>query len=419
MNEAHKQYNLLDTIFNYIFNLWQSLVDQGVDIQYVRLLAALYESQCGHVCGGAQSKAFKIERGTKQGDPLSPMLFNAALEKVMGQLQTSWQTQGWGALVHNEGDRRLTNLRFADDIMLIATSKRQLQRMLGELVVKVTEAGLKIHPGKTEIMSNDTENRGGSLKFDGGLVDILPFSGSTAYLGRDLCFEGSHDVEITSRINKAWKKFFALKPDLCGKHVSLRCRLKLFNATVTPTLLYGSGSWTMTADRERTLRTTQRRMLRWMLGSFWKRPDKEESQEEAGDSDSDCPEPVEEDASENCEDEQETWVQWIRRCTRIAEDQLGRASIDDWVVAQRRRKWRLAGHTARRDDNRWSETLLGWQPPYSNRGRGHPCKRWTTDLDAYLYHVDGVPRWVWKAVALDRGRWQALEEGFISQAWYR
>ena len=163
-------------------------------------------------------------------------------------------------------------------------------------------------------------------------------------------------------------------------------------------------------------------MLRWMLGSFWKRPTEEDSQEEASDSDSEFTEPAEDDAYDDGEQakmEHETWVEWIRRCTRIAENQLGKASIDDWVVAQRRRKWRLAGHTARRDDNRWSKTLLGWEPPYSNRGRGHPCKRWTSDLDAYFYYLDGTPRWVWKAVALNRERWQALEERFVSQAWYR
>ena len=158
-------------------------------------------------------------------------------------------------------------------------------------------------------------------------------------------------------------------------------------------------------------------------GSFWKRPEEEGSQaEETSDRGSEAPEPDEDEPSDDHEEaklEQETWVQWIRRCTRIAEDQLGRASIDDWVVAQRRRKWRLGGHTARRDDNRWSETLLGWEPPYSNRGRGHPCKRWTSDLDAYFYHVDGTPRWVLKAEAQNRERWEKLEDGFVAQAWYR
>ena len=56
------------------------------------------------------------------------------------------------------------------------------------------------------------------------------------------------------------------KTELCGRHVRLRVRLKLFNAVVTPTFLYGSGTWTMTAERERRIRTTQRRMLRWMPG---------------------------------------------------------------------------------------------------------------------------------------------------------
>ena len=72
------------------------------------------------------SRGFKIERGTKQGDPLSPILFNAALEKVMVPLQAKWQRRGWGVPVENEDGRRLTNLLFADDILLLASSKLQM-----------------------------------------------------------------------------------------------------------------------------------------------------------------------------------------------------------------------------------------------------------------------------------------------------
>ena len=115
--------------------------------------------------------------------------------------------------------------------------------------------------------------------------------------------------------------------------------------------------------------------------------------------------------------ETETWVEWIRRCTHIVEHHLKQASIDDWVVAQRRRKWRFAGHTARRDDNRFSEAVLGWEPPFSHRGRGHPSRRWTDDLDAFFYHLLGTPRWIWKAAALDREEWHRHEEEFVASRW--
>eukprot|EP00973_Karenia_brevis_P001797 244883-Karenia_brevis.AAC.1 len=103
------------------------MTEQGVDPRLVKLLAFLYEDQMGHVHGRANSRAFQIQRGTKQGDPMSPILFNAVLEKVMGSLQSTWRRKGWGVRV---GERLLTNLRFADDILLIAGSKHQLQRML-------------------------------------------------------------------------------------------------------------------------------------------------------------------------------------------------------------------------------------------------------------------------------------------------
>jgi hypothetical protein len=57
-----------------------------------------------------------------------------------------------------------------------------------------------------------------------------------------------------------------LKSELCCKRYSLRSRLKLFDAVITPTILYACGSWTMTSSREMLLLTTQRKMLRKILG---------------------------------------------------------------------------------------------------------------------------------------------------------
>ena len=62
------------------------------------------------------------------------------------------------------------------------------------------------------------------------------------------------------------------------------------------------------------------------------------------------------------DEKEETWVEWIHRATNIAEDSLRKAGLDDWVVGQRRKYFRWAGHVTRRVDRRWSTRLLDWRP---------------------------------------------------------
>ena len=51
-------------------------------------------------------------------------------------------------------DERLTNLRFADDILLIATPRDQLKSMIEDLEKHTAEVGLEIHMGKTKVLRN-------------------------------------------------------------------------------------------------------------------------------------------------------------------------------------------------------------------------------------------------------------------------
>ena len=50
----------------------------------------------------------------------------------------------------------LTNLRFADDLLLFATSKEQLQKMMYEIKVSTEKVGLRVHPGKTKVLSKQS-----------------------------------------------------------------------------------------------------------------------------------------------------------------------------------------------------------------------------------------------------------------------
>ena len=101
---------------------------------------------------GGESRKFKIERGTKQGDPLSPKLFNAVLQHAMGKLIEEWEGLGLGLRI--DGARRLTNLRFADDVLLMASSAAELQQMLQGLASAAARVGLELHYGKTVVLNN-------------------------------------------------------------------------------------------------------------------------------------------------------------------------------------------------------------------------------------------------------------------------
>eukprot|EP00973_Karenia_brevis_P038271 5276202-Karenia_brevis.AAC.1 len=61
----------------------RALFHQGVPATYIKVLQKLYSEQVGRIMMNVNSKDFSINRGTKQGDPLSPPLFNAVLEEVM------------------------------------------------------------------------------------------------------------------------------------------------------------------------------------------------------------------------------------------------------------------------------------------------------------------------------------------------
>jgi hypothetical protein len=238
---------------------------------------------------------------------------------------------------------------------------------------------------------------------------------STEYLGRLLAFTDINAVEMEYRIGKAWNKYMSMKRELCSRHYPLKQRLKLFEATVTASLLYGSGAWTMTAESERRLRTTQRRMIRWMVGVGREKrlvyPREHASADGASEdssSNSSMPEP-----SEDVQVLEETYVEWIKRATGISEMHLKSAGVEDWVSGQRRRKYRLAGHIARRTDGRWSSKLLDWEPAgYRNVGR--PKRRWEDCFNEYFQAACGEDAGFWQCAAQSREDWRSMEGGFVT-----
>ena len=116
--------------------LFEALREQHVPQPYIALLRAIYSSQSGAVHGG---RPFDIQRGVKQGDILSPLLFNAALECALRKWKGKCEHHGI-AMDHHE---RLTNIRYADDLMLYARSLPALVEMIETLVCNLMQPKAK------------------------------------------------------------------------------------------------------------------------------------------------------------------------------------------------------------------------------------------------------------------------------------
>ena len=105
----------------------QALENQGMQSKYVRLLASIYRNSYAKVRTELEGSTFRIERGVKQGDPLSPKLFTCLLENQFRKID--WDNK-YGISING---RRLTNLRFADDIVLFAKTGRELENMIHDV----------------------------------------------------------------------------------------------------------------------------------------------------------------------------------------------------------------------------------------------------------------------------------------------
>jgi len=93
-------------------------MDMGYILYLIDLLAKLYRKQLAKVkVAGTLSEWFRLKKGVRQGCGLSLYLFNILVEMVMRETLNEFQ----GGL--QIGGRIVTKLRYADDIMLLATSR--------------------------------------------------------------------------------------------------------------------------------------------------------------------------------------------------------------------------------------------------------------------------------------------------------
>ena len=129
----------------------KSMAEKGAPPQFTRYLYNLYAQSSTTLLTRFGSSDIKPTRGVRQGDPLSPLLFNCIIDKVLSSLP---DRTGY-TLKHptDSTSSSINSIAFADDLVLIASTRNGLQELLDITTSSLHESGLHLNPDKCKSLS--------------------------------------------------------------------------------------------------------------------------------------------------------------------------------------------------------------------------------------------------------------------------
>lgn len=237
--------------------LCELLRARGLPEAFCEYVARLYRTASTTLAvKGQRSAPVKVGKGVRQGDPLSPLLFNMAMDLILANLPPG---VGYGL----EGER-VSALAYADDLVLLAGSKVGMQESINCVVQYGEMMGLRVNLGKSSVLS---------MIPNGHLKKCCYLTGRTfsvgrqklrqvncverwRYLGVDFCSSGSRMIESDVKVALANITSAPLKPQQ---------RLEILRAHLVPRFLHGLVLGTISDDRLRMMDVQIRASVRKWL----------------------------------------------------------------------------------------------------------------------------------------------------------
>ena len=240
--------------------LWQVLRNFNIEEGLIQCIEALYKNASSAVLLGSQvGDYFKTPVGVRQGCLLSPVLFNLFLENIMRETLHEFTPS------ISIGGRPLCNLRFADDIDLIAGSNQELQDLTDRLTSRATAHGMEVSSEKSKVLVNTTDKKANIVMNGENLEEVDNFK----YLGATITKDGRSTTEVKTRLAMATSSMARLFRIWKSKEISFSSKFKLYKSLVLSIALYGCESWTLSAELEKRIQTFEMKCLRRLLGISW------------------------------------------------------------------------------------------------------------------------------------------------------
>ena len=118
----------------------------GIDGAYLNIVKAIYDKPTANIIlNGKKPKAFPLRSGTRQGCPLSPLLFNIGLKVLATSIREEKEIKG---IQIRKEEVKLS--LFADDMTLYIENPKDSIRKLLEIISEFSKvSGFKINTQKS------------------------------------------------------------------------------------------------------------------------------------------------------------------------------------------------------------------------------------------------------------------------------
>ena len=220
--------------------LYKIIKNDNIGLKLYNIIKDMYkQTEASVKVGENLSNYVSIDRGVKQGDSLSPNLFNIYINDLPDIFDKSCQPVTIDKLT-------ISCLMFADDILLLSESAEGLQNALNKVAEYCRKWQLSVNTKKTKIIVFQKKNIPYTKSdfFLNGckLEKVLKYK----YLGNLIEASGkfhSTHVELSKKGSKVlFSMFKSLNP---SDNIPLNIHKKLFDSLVKPILMYNSEIWYM------------------------------------------------------------------------------------------------------------------------------------------------------------------------------
>jgi len=205
------------------------------------------------------SEPATVRTGLRQGDALSPILFNLILEKVIRATNCN------NGIVL--GNSNINILAYADDIAILGDTEETVKQVCRKLITMASKVGLETNDEKTEYMIVSRQDReyqqGQSMNVEGHVFKrVTHFK----YLGHLITQDNDLKMEVSARIQKGNKSVFGLGKVLSSRTLSTSLKIQMYMTLIQPIVLYAAETWPLRKAEETRLKIFERRILRKIYG---------------------------------------------------------------------------------------------------------------------------------------------------------